>query len=1285
MKLSNNLTGIPDDAFEFCEELESINIPDEVKTIGTSAFYSCDNLQEIILPQGLQNIGSSAFTECISINEIVIPKTVLLSNGDCIFQRCSKLESVVFEEGYTGIIPYNAFYGCSNLKSVSIPNGVTAIYREAFANCIRLQEITIPASVTLIADGVFEGCDNLKLIKGYSPCSSAKKFVDDFNEDYPNNQIQFESIGTNEHTWDEGYIVKEPTTTEEGIMRYRCQVCNDTKDEPIPKLSDELIISNVNVKWIDHNSVEISFDSNKFAHYYIDWVNKGDAKPNFNPERIYEYETWGGNTSTNVLGLPESEVDIYICFQDSDQNRKMILVQPNYSNRPEPQLIQVGDNVYATVEGNTLTISGSGATYDFEEWNSWYNGDKSKIEEIIFDGDITYLGDFFFNGFISCTNINLPDSLNQFGSSIFLNCSSLEEIRFSASLVEINSDWKGDANLSSLKKVILPEGIKKVGESAFYNCVALEKIILPYGLNEIGEYAFGMCGSLKEITFPEGLTKLGNGALSECIRLEKINFPSTLVEIPNITYDLNWGTADLRNLTTVTIPNGVKEIGDDAFREAPSLTNIELPDTLKEIGNNAFDGCSSLENITLPEGLKKIGDNAFNGCTSLTEIILPEGLTQLGNVVFDDCSSLEKISFPSTLETIPQLMNCDSYDGLKEVVIADGIKYIGEYAFYGHRKLKNITLPENIVSVGPWAFWNSGLELIELPDSIDYIGDGAFQNCANLQTITIPEKNIIWGDSVFANTAVGSITWNSENPVIPSGIFAGCANLKDITIPEGVTAINNSAFADCTLLTNVSIPESVTELGDSAFGGCNSLEKISIPKTVKYFGNDVFYNCRNLTIYGYRDSMAERYANNNNIPFVSADYKVVFKNNGRTVKTEYVLEGNDATPPTLDPREGYTLSWDGDYTDIQEDMVINAVWTKNDDGDDDDDPPIIVYPPEETKYTVTFVDRGKVIKTEKVVSGEAADYPYIYRYGYSLEWDKDFSKVTSNMTVNAIWTVITPEKVTSLTAEVLPKSIRLSWDENEYTNYFLIYRKASNETKYTQVGKTPKVIWTDKTAKNGTEYQYKVAAVRAVAGKKYQSEDSDIVTAKLGGIEKDKIYSVGKLNYKVMNTKEVQVTGLAKLTGTVAIPSTVTIAGNVFKVTSIADKAFMQNTDIVNVRIGNGVTMIGQQAFYKCANLETVNLGSNVLYLRNGSFARCTSLKKINIPKSVKRIGIRAFYHCSNLSLVTIRTTRLEYIGKKALEIAPNTIIKVPEEKYNLYKKKIIQTGIYSGTKINKI
>ena len=90
-------------------------------------------------------------------------------------------------------------------------------------------------------------------------------------------------------------------------------------------------------------------------------------------------------------------------------------------------------------------------------------------------------------------------------------------------------------------------------------------------------------------------------------------------------------------------------------------------------------------------------------------------------------------------------------------------------------------------------------------------------------------------------------------------------------------------------------------------------------------------------------------------------------------------------------------------------MVINAVWTKKDNGGGNTT--IIVSPSETNKYTVTFKDRGKIVKTEKVKSGDAAEYPFINRNGYELSWDKDFSKVTADITVNAVWTVIKPNKV----------------------------------------------------------------------------------------------------------------------------------------------------------------------------------------------------------------------------------------------------------------------------------
>ena len=446
----------------------------------------------------------------------------------------------------------------------------------------------------------------------------------------------------------------------------------------------------------------------------------------------------------------------------------------------------------------------------------------------------------------------------------------------------------------------------------------------------------------------------------------------------------------------------------------------------------------------------------------------------------------------------------------------------------------------------------------------------------------------------------------------------------------------------------------------------------------------MFRNCRNLTIYGYKDSAAESYAKANNINFVSADYKVIFKDNGRTQKTEYVTKGQNATPPTLPAKDGYTLSWDADYTNITEDMVINAVWTKKDSGSNGGGTTIIVSPSETTKYTVIFKDRGEVVKTEKVKSGEAAEYPFITRSGYKLSWDKDFSKITADTTVNAVWTVIKPEKVTSLTAEAGKKSIALSWDRTENADYYLVFRKAASETEYKQIKKTTKILWTDTSAVPGTEYSYKVVGVCSLEGKKYQGADSDVVTTKIGTPQIGDIYSVGDLNYNLTGTKEVTVTGLAKVTDTLVIPSSVTISGKVYKVTAIQDKAFYRNKDIVNVTIGNNVVNVGKYVFYQCSGLETVKFGKRVAIINTCAFTQCLNLENVTLPSSIRKIGAKAFYQCTSIKIFKINGSTLEYVGKKGLAINKSVILKLPKKSYSSYRKLIKASSVYVKTKFVK-
>lgn len=664
---------------------------------------------------------------------------------------------------------------------------------------------------------------------------------------------------------------------------------------------------------------------------------------------------------------------------------------------------------------------------------------------------------------------------------------------------------------------------------------------------------------------------------------------------------------------------------------------------------------------------------------------------------------------------------------LDEIVLNDGIKTLGNYAFWNFRNLKNIIIPESVTNIGESAFHGcTALSNLTLPDSITEIAGEAFSNCVSLGKVTLPKNLTLLGNGVFENcnaeiifpASLKCIPIMGDNAVtkvtIPEGVkmigeeaFAYCSNFTEITLPSTITNIERSAFFNTpitefvypqnidnipasafggTKLTEFSVPDNVKEIDDGAFYNCTDLKKITIPEFVTYIGNDVFKDCRNLVIYGKRDSVAERYAYINNIKFVSGQYKVVFKDNGRTVNTYYIDEGGSVlTPPTLKEKPGYTLSWDADYTNIQEDMVINAVWTKKDNGGGNTT--IIVSPSETNKYTVTFKDRGKIVKTEKVKSGDAAEYPYINRNGYELSWDKDFSKVTANITVNAVWTVIKPNKVTSLTAEVQKNSIDLSWDRAENTDYYLVYRKTTSDTEYKQIKKTTKILWTDEDVEPGTEYSYKVVGVCSVDGKKYQGADSDIVTAKIGTPQIGDVYSVGDLKYKVTGAKEVSVIGLAKEEVEIKIPSAVSISGKAYKVTSVQDKAFYQNEDIVSIAIGNNVSYVGKYAFYQCPNLETVKFGKRVAVISTCAFTQCPNLENVTLPSSIRRIGAKAFYQCTSIKVLKINGSVLEYVGKKGLAVNKTVTLRLPKKvytKYTKYKKLIKASGVYSKTKFVK-
>lgn len=1243
--ISEGVTNVGDyflQGYEYRSNIKEISLSSTITKIGRYAFQNCYNVKSVNLPGGLETIGDYSFDNCSGLIEINVPDSVKSIGKNC-FQSCRKLSTAILPDTLIEISEF-AFFGCSGLTEITLPSKLESIGRYAFSGCSSLTGIILPASIKNIKWSIFSNCTNLTEVtfeKGYAENISENMFEnctaltdisipEEVSGIYSNAFCDCSRLSTVTINGSKTRINSDSFRNCKNLRLIKGCNCSYTK-----KYYDSLT---------DTQKDSIKFDS------------LGEGQHEWSTEKVQTKEP-----TCTEKGIKANKCNI--CGVIDESSKEEI---PAYDHKWDNGVI---------IKQATETEQGE------IKYTCWRCKEtKIKIIPKLSDIQINYVN----CGWNTHNGVSIDIEVNK---KISYYAEIVEQGSTDVPIYDSNHEMQTSGNAHINFKLPLPE--KKVDIYVFL-------------VDDMGNN-----------TYVKLLPDYSTRPDKPVIRAGY-----------NITASLDGETLTLSG-TGETYDNLWWADSDDNEIIKSNVKYIVVEDGITALGYELFKNFNNVETIELPASLTKIKNWTFQNCRSLKSISIPEGVTEIGNGIFNDCVSLKNITFPSTLKEIPDITDCEDSEPVpvESITLKKGIQTIGFLAFSGLSKLKNINIPDSVTTIEQSAFADcTSLTELSLPDSITKIEYNAFGNCEALDKIVLPSNLTLLGNAVFRNcnveitfpaslkyipylgdNAVRKVTISEGVETIGVDAFFNSHKLTEITLPSTITSIESGAFSGTgiasfnypqnfasiesgvfqnTSLKEFSVPKAVTEINDQAFTGCTDLVKISIPESVKYIGTDVFKNCRNLTIYGYKDTAAESYAKANNIKFISADYKVIFKDNGRTQKTEYVLEGENATPPSLKEKPGYTLSWDADYTNIQEDMVINAVWTKKDNGGGNTT--IIVSPSETNKYTVTFKDRGEVIKTEKVKSGDAAEYPFITRSGYKLSWDKDFSKITADITVNAVWTVIKPEKVTSLTVEAGKKSIALSWDETEYAGYYLVYRKADSEKEYTQVAKTTKILWTDSKAVPGTQYSYKVVAVRSLSGKKYQGAESDVVTTKIGTPQIGDTYSVGDLNYKLTGTKEVTVTGLAKVTDTLVIPSSVTISGKVYKVTAIQDKAFYRNEDIVNVTIGNNVVNVGKYAFYQCSGLETVKFGKRVAIINTCAFTQCPNLENVTLPSSIRKIGAKAFYQCTSIKIFKINGSALEYVGKKGLAINKSVTLKLPKKSYSSYQKLIKASSVYVKTKFVK-
>ena len=401
-------------------------------------------------------------------------------------------------------------------------------------------------------------------------------------------------------------------------------------------------------------------------------------------------------------------------------------------------------------------------------------------------------------------------------------------------------------------------------------CEEITTVVIGAGVTSIGNYAFSGCSGLTSVTIPASVTSIGNYAFSGCSGLTSVTIPASVTSIGECAFGGS-------GLTSVTIPASVTSIGESAFFFCSNLATVAVYAPSCTLGYDAFAYCDNLTNIyvfsDLVDDYKAAWSAYANKITGMTPVAsgtcgkeTPEDVTwrlegEAGHYGLFISGTGEMADYVYSSQPWTQYAN-----GIKTVVIGNGVTSIGGYAFSYCSGLTSIEIPSNVTSIGTRAFFGcSGLTSIEIPANVTSIGQSAFNRCSGLTSVTIPASVTSIGDYVFNECSnLATITVETSNTVYNSRngcnaiietssnkLIAGC---KNTTIPASVTSIGKDAFYGCSGLTSIEIPASVTSIGESAFSGCSGLATVTVYAPSCTLGFNAFSACGNLkNIYVFSD------------------------------------------------------------------------------------------------------------------------------------------------------------------------------------------------------------------------------------------------------------------------------------------------------------------------------------------------------------------------------------------------------------------------------------------------
>lgn len=608
------------------------------------------------------------------------------------FTLFSQLKEIAIPECVTSI-KNQAFQGCGSLKAVTFPTALSHIGCKAFDGCSSIQTVILPASLNEIENEAFNGCSRLKVVKVLSDETSASEHCILLG----GSDVSKTATGVNVFPKGQATLVYDEGKTWIG----------DSDEENLKYYFDDIVTSTTlsNEGWsYNAESKTITLKGNKVAwHELTDYASIA--------EKVDFDETF------NVATIPNNA---FLCFTKLTDLEKI---------------------------PDCVTSIGNRAFYEC--------GSLSSVE---LPAKLKSIGSEVFRSCGALSSINFPENgLEEgIGNGAFYQCSSLAKIVLPVRLKSIENYTFYQC--SKLSTAIFPEGLQSIGIDAFRGC-SLTEVSLPNVLQSIGNYAFSYCSSLSKIEFSKSLQSIGEYAFYKCNNLTDVIFPEEVQNANISKYAFYYSASN-----NVTFPKkGLESIGEYAFSNS-NITSASLPAGLKSIGLYAFSSCHNLTTVEFSEGLESIGRYAFKACGNLTTVKFLKDAqnASIGECAFINCKNLSSVTFP---DNGPKSIGNEAFraSGLTSISLPAGLKSIGNMAFFLCNNLSTVEFPEGLENIGYSAFENCPLESIELHEGLWKIQSSVFGNCTKLKSVTLPASLTYIGDEAFNGCSeLQTVTLNSN-------------------------------------------------------------------------------------------------------------------------------------------------------------------------------------------------------------------------------------------------------------------------------------------------------------------------------------------------------------------------------------------------------------------------------------------------------------------------------------------------------------------------------------------